>query len=82
MVATEEMRLNSKSHASIADASSSAPTILLAENNNSSKRGNGGRDSRTSQRSYEPRVCHNFAKGFCRFGATCKFVQDNLSNAK
>ncbi|GKC08716.1 hybrid signal transduction histidine kinase M [Tanacetum coccineum] len=54
----------------------SSPHVLLTETDANSRRGN-GRNNRTSHRSYEPLVWFNCAKGFCRFGGTCKFLHDN-----
>ncbi|GJZ18990.1 hypothetical protein Tco_0555580 [Tanacetum coccineum] len=58
MITTKDMRLKSKAQPLSTDSSSSSPTILLTETNNSGQRGNNGRDNRSSK------PCFNFAKGF------------------
>ncbi|GJR02220.1 ribonuclease H-like domain-containing protein [Tanacetum coccineum] len=69
----------SKSLASPIDSSSSSPMVLLAE-------------SSTSRRPSNPQVksgrpCFNFARGSCRFGSECRYVNDettkqNASNSR
>nr|GEX23731.1 ribonuclease H-like domain-containing protein [Tanacetum cinerariifolium] len=72
LLITEEMRLKSKSLALPVDSSSSSPLVLIA------KSGTSHRSSNLQVKSWRP--CFNFAKGSCRFGSECRYMQD--SNAK
>ncbi|GJW37323.1 hybrid signal transduction histidine kinase M [Tanacetum coccineum] len=77
MVTTEEMRLNSMSHNPTSNTTSSAPTVLVAEtHNNRSQESRSSRDTRFKSREYDPQICRNFSRGFCKWGNTCKFIHD------
>ncbi|GJW08431.1 ribonuclease H-like domain-containing protein [Tanacetum coccineum] len=77
MVITEEMRLNTKSQNSNSNTTSSAPTILIVEtNSNHGQDSRSSRDNRTSSRQFEPQICRNFSRAFCKWGNTCKFIHD------
>ncbi|GJR24575.1 hybrid signal transduction histidine kinase M [Tanacetum coccineum] len=77
MVTTEEMRIRSKPSNLPSNNTSNAPQVLLAEAN--TNRDNTGRNTRerdTSSRinNRTTEVCRNFGRGFCRWGASCKFI--------
>ncbi|GKF55752.1 hybrid signal transduction histidine kinase M [Tanacetum coccineum] len=75
MVATEELRLCSRSSVLPTGTTSSAPHVLLAEASTRNQTGwnNRERDNRTTTRE----VCRNFGRGFCRWGDACHFLHDS-----
>ncbi|GKC08864.1 ribonuclease H-like domain-containing protein [Tanacetum coccineum] len=75
MVATEELRLRSRSSVLPTGTTSSAPQVLLAEASSRNQTGwnNRERDNRTTTRE----VCRNFGRGFCRWGDACRFLHDS-----
>ncbi|GKA84314.1 hybrid signal transduction histidine kinase M, partial [Tanacetum coccineum] len=75
MVATEELRLHSRSSVLPTGTISSAPQVLLAEalSRNQTGWNNHERDNRTTTRE----VCRNFRRGFCRWGNACHFLHDS-----
>ncbi|GJT89386.1 GDSL esterase/lipase-like protein [Tanacetum coccineum] len=84
MVTTEEMQLNATSQTLPSNITSSAPQVMLAETSGSRRQeSRTPRDTRSNTRTFEPRICQNFTRGFCRWGITCKFIHDSrvTSNA-
>ncbi|GKB62154.1 ribonuclease H-like domain-containing protein [Tanacetum coccineum] len=75
MVATEELRLRSRSSVLPTGTTSSAPQVLLAEASSRNQTGwnNRERDNRTTTRD----VCRNFGRGFCCWGDACRFLHDS-----
>ncbi|GJW92545.1 hybrid signal transduction histidine kinase M [Tanacetum coccineum] len=75
MVATEELRLRSRSSVLPTGTTSSAPQVLLAEASSHNQTGWNNRkwDNRTTTRE----VCRNFGSGFCRWGDACHFLHDS-----
>ncbi|GJV08481.1 ribonuclease H-like domain-containing protein, partial [Tanacetum coccineum] len=75
MVATEELRLRSRSSVLPTGTTSSAPQVLLAEASSRNQTGWNNRkwDNRTTTRE----VCRNFGRGFCRWGNACRFLHDS-----
>ncbi|GJS85465.1 ribonuclease H-like domain-containing protein [Tanacetum coccineum] len=72
LLLTEEMRLKPKVLASSMDSSS--PMFFVADSSNNSRP-----SSTTQGESWKP--CFNFAKGNCRFGASCQYVHDANARA-
>ncbi|GJS94984.1 ribonuclease H-like domain-containing protein [Tanacetum coccineum] len=67
LLLTEEMRLKPKVLSSSMDSSSLM--VFVADSSNNSRS-----SSTTQGKSWKP--CFNFAKGNCRFGASCRYVHD------
>ncbi|GJW27198.1 ribonuclease H-like domain-containing protein [Tanacetum coccineum] len=73
MVATEELRLRSRSSVLHTGTTSSAPQVLLAEASSRNQTGWNNRERDTITRE----VCRNFRRGFCRWGDACRFLHDS-----
>lgn len=71
MLTTEEMRHKARSHDPLTDSSASSPMALLA---------NTGSNTRRSFTSMDKvhKPCNNFLKGYCRFGASCRFLHNGV----
>ncbi|GKD63232.1 hybrid signal transduction histidine kinase M [Tanacetum coccineum] len=77
MVTTEEMRFRSKPSNFPSNNTSNAPQVLLAEANtycDNTGRNTCERDTSSRINNRTTEVCHNFKRGFCRWGASCKFI--------
>ncbi|GKA30262.1 hybrid signal transduction histidine kinase M [Tanacetum coccineum] len=73
MLTTEEMWLKSRAQATSIDSTSSSLIVLLANKCNNTRCLN------VSPKKVN-KPCFNFARGFCYFGETCKFIHRGTSN--
>ncbi|GJV78570.1 ribonuclease H-like domain-containing protein [Tanacetum coccineum] len=70
LLTTHEMRLKSRVQNPLVVATSASPMVLLAKANTSARRGP------SLEKVKNP--CWSFAKGSCRFGDACKYLQNGV----